>query len=45
MWQSVLGVTVKPDPVNFNRELDEIFSNKLQFWLIAWIADYRDPQD
>ena len=45
MWQSVLGVTVKPDAIDFNRELDEIFSNKLQFWLIAWIADYPDPQD
>ena len=45
MWQNVLGVSVKPDPIDFNRELSEIFTNKLQFWLIAWIADYPDAQD
>jgi peptide/nickel transport system substrate-binding protein/oligopeptide transport system substrate-binding protein len=45
MWQSVLGVSVQPDPIDFNRELSEIVTNKLQFWVIAWIADYPDPQD
>ncbi len=50
MWQSVLNVTVKPDPIDFNKLLTETeatFNNPhgLQFWGIAWIADYPDPQD
>jgi peptide/nickel transport system substrate-binding protein/oligopeptide transport system substrate-binding protein len=45
MWRSVLGVSVKPDPIDGNRELSEIVTNKLQFWLIGWTADYPDPQD
>jgi peptide/nickel transport system substrate-binding protein/oligopeptide transport system substrate-binding protein len=45
MWQSVLGVTVIADPIDFNRLLTEIVTNKLQFWSIGWTADYPDPQD
>src|SRR5258708_8697507 len=44
MWQNVLGVSVKPDPIDFNRELSEIFTNTLQFLLIDCIADYPDVQ-
>jgi len=50
MWQSVLGVSVKGDDIDFNKELTEITAainnpKGLQFWGIAWIADYPDPQD
>ncbi len=49
-WQRVLGVSVKADPIEFNHLLTEITAatnnpNGLQFWGIAWIADYPDPQD
>jgi len=50
MWQNVLGVSVKANPVDFNKLLQEITAatnnaKGLQFWGIAWIADYPDPQD
>jgi peptide/nickel transport system substrate-binding protein/oligopeptide transport system substrate-binding protein len=50
MWQSVLGVNVTPDPVDFNKELAEIQTtinnpSGLQMWYLAWISDYPDPQD
>jgi peptide/nickel transport system substrate-binding protein/oligopeptide transport system substrate-binding protein len=50
MWQSTLGVSVKADPIDFNKLLSEITAatnnpKGLQFWGIAWIADYPDPQD
>ncbi len=50
MWQNVLGVSVKPDPVDFNKLLDEMAASTnnpqgLQMWRIGWAADYPDPQD
>ena len=50
MWQSVLGVTVTPDPVDYNTLLDEVTAatnnaQGLQFWGLAWVAEYPDPQD
>src|SRR5215467_4025554 len=50
MWQNVLGVSVKADPIDFNKLLSEIVAatnnpKGLQFWGIGWIADYPDPQD
>jgi oligopeptide transport system substrate-binding protein len=50
MWQSVLGVSVKLDAIDFNKLLTETEAalnnpHGLQFWGIAWIADYPDPQD
>jgi oligopeptide transport system substrate-binding protein len=50
MWQSVLGVSVKAAPTDFNKLLDQITAatnnaHGLQMWGIAWIADYPDPQD
>ncbi len=50
MWQTTLGVSVKADPIDFNKLLTEITAatnnpKGLQFWGIAWIADYPDPQD
>ena len=50
MWRTNLGISVKADPVDFNKLLDQMTAatnnpNGLQFWAIAWIADYPDPQD
>jgi oligopeptide transport system substrate-binding protein len=50
MWQQTLGVSVKADPIDFNKLLAETTAatnnpKGLQFWGIAWIADYPDPQD
>ena len=50
MWQTTLGVSVKANPEDFNKLLSDITAatnnaNGLQFWGIAWIADYPDPQD
>jgi oligopeptide transport system substrate-binding protein len=50
MWQNVLGVNVKINDIDFNKELGEISAatnnvNGIQMWWIAWIADYPDPQD
>ena len=50
MWQTTLGVNVKANPEDFNKLLTDSEAalnnpNGLQFWAIAWIADYPDPQD
>jgi oligopeptide transport system substrate-binding protein len=50
MWQTVLGVTVKPQIVSFGR-LVQLASNTtnsagpLQMWILVWLSDYTDPQD
>ena len=50
MWQTTLGISVKANPEDFNKLLTDSEAalnnpNGLQFWGIAWIADYPDPQD
>jgi oligopeptide transport system substrate-binding protein len=50
IWQTTLGVSVKANPEDFNKLLTDSEAalnnpNGLQFWGIAWIADYPDPQD
>ncbi|GAC1619205.1 MAG: ABC transporter substrate-binding protein [Ktedonobacteraceae bacterium] len=50
MWQSVLGVNVTPNPLDFNTFLTlevktQGNANGLQIWYINWVADYPDPQD
>ncbi|HLZ61242.1 MAG TPA: peptide ABC transporter substrate-binding protein [Ktedonosporobacter sp.] len=50
MWQTTLGVSVKINDIDFNKLLDDITAatnnpKGLQFWSIAWIADYPDAQD
>jgi oligopeptide transport system substrate-binding protein len=50
MWQTVLGVNVKTEAIDFDKLLTESEAalnnaHGLQFWGIAWIADYPDPQD
>ncbi|HEV7234908.1 MAG TPA: peptide ABC transporter substrate-binding protein [Ktedonobacteraceae bacterium] len=50
MWQKVLGVTVTPDPLDYNTLLTQVTlatgnANGLQMWGLAWVAEYPDPQD
>jgi oligopeptide transport system substrate-binding protein len=50
MWQTTLGISVKANPEDFNKLLTDTEAalnnpNGLQFWSLAWIADYPDPQD
>jgi peptide/nickel transport system substrate-binding protein/oligopeptide transport system substrate-binding protein len=50
MWQSILGITVKADPVDYNTLLDEVTAatnnpQGIVFWGLAWVAEYPDPQD
>jgi len=50
MWQTVLGVDIKPQPIDFNQlvtDLNSAINNPkgLAMWQIGWIADYPDPQD
>ena len=50
MWQSVLGITVRLDPIDVNKLGEEIAgtrnsANGLQFWRYTWFADYPDAQD
>src|SRR5260370_8077046 len=50
MWQNTLGVSVKANPEEFNKLLTDseaALNNPkgLQFWGIAWIPAYPDPQD
>ncbi len=44
-WQNVLGISVKIEDIDFNKLLTDITANTLQFWGIAWVTDYSDPQD
>jgi oligopeptide transport system substrate-binding protein len=50
MWQNVLGISVKVEPTDFNKLIDQTTAainnpKGLQMWAIGWIADYPDPQD
>ena len=50
VWQSVLGVTVKANPIDYNTLLDEVTAatnnpQGIAFWSLAWVAEYPDPQD
>ena len=50
MWQKVLGIRVSANPVDYNTLLDQVTaatnsSNGLQFWGLAWVDEYPDPQD
>src|SRR6266568_9391315 len=50
MWQTTLGINVKANPEDFNKLLTDseaALNNPkgLQFWGIAWLDDYPDPQD
>ncbi|QBD83419.1 peptide ABC transporter substrate-binding protein [Ktedonosporobacter rubrisoli] len=50
MWQSVLGVKVSIDDVDFNKLLNDSLAamnnpKGLALWRLDWGADYPDPQD
>ncbi|GAC1431762.1 MAG: ABC transporter substrate-binding protein [Ktedonobacteraceae bacterium] len=50
MWQSALGVSITPDPVDTKTFLKEENATKnnnqgLQIWLYSWSADYPDAQN
>ena len=50
MWQKTLGISVKPNPEDFNKLLLDMVAaannpKGLQFWNTSWSADYPDPQD
>jgi len=50
MWNGVLGVTVTPDPIDYNALLTQVTlatgnAAGLQFWGLTWVAEYPDPQD
>ncbi len=50
MWQKVLGVPVTSQAIDYNTLLDQVTAatnnvNGLQFWELAWVAEYPDPQD
>ncbi|HZU04282.1 MAG TPA: peptide ABC transporter substrate-binding protein [Ktedonobacteraceae bacterium] len=50
MWQKVLKVTVVPFPIDYNTLLDKVTAatnnpDGLQFWGLAWVGEYPDPQD
>ena len=50
MWQSVLGIAVKANPVDYNTLLDQVTAatnnpKGIAFWGLAWVAEYPDAQD
>ncbi len=50
MWQKVLGITVTPDPIDYNSLLAQVTlatgnATGLQMWGLAWVAEYPDQQD
>ena len=50
MWQTTLGVTIRAKPEDFNKLLLDVGAAQnnpkgLQFWWLAWLADYPDAQD
>lgn len=50
MWQSVLGVNVIPNPIEFNTLLTGVDQakgnpNGLQMWYLSWSPHFPDPQD
>jgi oligopeptide transport system substrate-binding protein len=50
MWQTTLGVDMKPNAIDFNQLVTDTNSTVnnpkgLQMWWLGWIADYPDPQD
>lgn len=42
--REVLNINVRIETVPFGQNLEAIESGKVQFWRIAWYADYPDPE-
>ncbi len=46
MWLKAMpGYPVSITSIDFNTLLQDLSAHKVQFWAIAWIEDYPDPQD
>ena len=50
MWQRVLNVRISTNTLDYNTLLDKITASTgsqdgLQFWGLAWVGEYPDPQD
>jgi len=49
-WKKVLGISVTANPIDYNTLLDKVTAatnnaSGLQFWGLAWVGEYPDPQD
>ncbi|GHO56464.1 peptide ABC transporter substrate-binding protein [Ktedonobacter robiniae] len=50
MWQSVLGISVKLNDIDYGKLLSDVPAalnnpNGVQMFALGWVADYPDPQD
>ena len=50
MWKKVLNVSVTASAIGYDALLDKVTAatnnaNGLQFWGLAWVGEYPDPQD
>ena len=50
MWQTVLGITVTANPIDYSTLLSQVTQatnnpNGLQMWGLAWVGEYPDLQD
>ncbi len=44
-YKTYLGVNITLNGESFNKLVNDVYGNNLQFYMLAWIADYPDPQD
>lgn len=44
-FQTYLGVHINLNAVDFEQLITDVYTYKVQFYLLGWIADYPDPQD
>ncbi|HEY7348370.1 MAG TPA: peptide ABC transporter substrate-binding protein [Ktedonobacterales bacterium] len=44
-FQTYLGVHINLNAVDFEQLIPDVYTNKVQFYFLGWIADYPDPQD
>jgi peptide/nickel transport system substrate-binding protein/oligopeptide transport system substrate-binding protein len=44
-YQQYLGVHVALNPVDFEQLINDVYTGKVQFYQLGWIADYPDAQD
>jgi oligopeptide transport system substrate-binding protein len=44
-FQTYLGVHINLNSVDFEQLITDVYTYKVQFYLLGWIADYPDPQD
>ncbi len=44
-YQTYLGVNIQLNGEDFEKLVNDVYTNAIQFYMLAWIADYPDPQD